>query len=179
MNIAGIIAEYDPFHRGHEYHMKRARELTHAGAVYVMLSGCVRQRGEMAMLNPYDRAACALECGADAVFALPVLWTVTDAEHYALGAVASLAEKGATHLVFGAERGDLASLQRLAGFLEEPTEAFDRALRTGLDAGLGYPRALSAAAESALPGGEAGKILREPNNILALCYLLHFLKEAE
>ena len=169
MRILGIVAEYDPFHNGHADHLRRAREAVKPDAAYITLSPCFRQRGELALLSPSDRAACALDAGADAVFALPVLWALRDAEHYALGAVSMLAGLGATHLAFGAEDADLMSLQQIAELLEEPPLAFQATLREGLDSGTGYPAALAEAAQRTLPGAAA--LLRKPNNTLAICYL--------
>ena len=120
MRVLGIVAEYDPFHLGHARHLRLAREAVRPDAVLIALSPCIKQRGELSLLSPHDRAACALSEGADAVFALPVLWTVRDAEHYALGAVSLLAGLGATHLAFGAETDDLSLLRRTAELLENP-----------------------------------------------------------
>lgn len=169
LRILGVVAEYDPFHRGHAYHLSEARRLLSPDAVFVALSPCFTQRGAPALLSPHDRAACALAAGADAVFALPVTWAVRDAENYALGAVSLLAGLGATHLAFGAEEPDLSRLRAAADLLDDPPEGFTRALKAALSAGAGYPAALSQAAESALPG--AGALLSAPNNTLAVCYL--------
>ena len=98
MGILGIVAEYDPFHNGHLYHLDEAKKRVSPAWTYVALSPCLKQRGTLPLLSPADRARCALEAGADAVFALPVLWTVRDAEHYALGAVSLLGSLGVTLL---------------------------------------------------------------------------------
>ena len=90
MKILGIVAEYDPFHRGHLYHLSEAVRRVAPDFVFVALSPCIKQRGELSLLSPVDRARCALTAGADAVFCLPACWTVRDAEHYALGAVSLL-----------------------------------------------------------------------------------------
>ena len=167
--ILGIVAEYDPFHRGHERHLSLAREAVRPDYTYVALSGCLKQRGELSMLSPYDRARCALAAGADAVFALPTVWTVRDAEHYSLGAVSLLGRLGVTHLSFGAEDADLTGLEKAAEMLEDPPEDFRKALRTRLDAGYGYPGAVSSAMEETDP--ESAALLQKPNNTLAVCYL--------
>ena len=170
MRILGIVAEYDPFHRGHAWHLAEARRQVQPDWTLVALSGCIKQRGEFSLLSPHDRAASAVEAGADAVFELPLLWTVRDAEHYALGAVSLLAMLGCTHLAFGAETDRLNRLQQLADFLEdEPPEAFQQALRAQLAAGRGYPAALAAAVHTARR--DAAGLLDQPNNILAVCYL--------
>ena len=169
MKILGIVAEYDPFHNGHLFHIAGAKKQVSPDLTLIALSPCVKQRGELSLLSPADRAKCALKAGADAVFCLPVLWTVRDAEHYALGAVSLLARLGATHLAFGAETADLPLLSRAAETLEEPAPAFETALKERLSSGAGWPAAASAALSAVLP--EADGLLDKPNNILGVCYL--------
>ena len=169
MKILGVIAEYDPFHRGHARHLRLAREAAAPDFTYVVLSGCFKQRGEPALLSPYERAACALDAGADAVFALPAVWTVRDAEHYALGAVSLLRDLGATHLAFGAETAELPALRALAEKLEKPDPSLREGLKARLAAGCGYPRALSLAVAERDPA--LAPLLEAPNNTLAVCYL--------
>ena len=174
VTVLGIVAEYDPLHNGHLYHMKEAKALVKPDLTYVVLSPCVKQRGELPLLSPLDRARLALEAGADAVFALPVLWAVRDAEHYAMGAVSLLAGLGVTHLAFGAETDDLPLLNKAAELLESPVPALGSALKAGLSSGIGFPLALSRAAGGILQGAEA--LLSRPNNILAVSYLRAILK---
>ena len=174
MTVLGIVAEYDPFHNGHLYHLAESRRRVQPDFTYVVLSPCVKQRGSFALLSPLDRARLALEAGADAVFALPVLWTVRDAEHYALGAVSLLAMLGITHLAFGAETEDLLLLNRAAELLESPPAALRSALKAGLSSGFGFPAALSRAAGCLVEGAES--LLNRPNNILAVCYLRTILR---
>ena len=169
MKILGVVAEYDPFHSGHLYHMTEAVRRVSPDLVFIVLSPCFKQRGELSLLSPLDRARLALEAGADAVFSLPVLWTVRDAEHYALGAVSLLASLGVTDLAFGAETADESLLFRAAGLLENPSPAFSALLKEKLSSGVGYPAALSGAFSSVLP--EAEGLLDRPNNILAVCNL--------
>ena len=167
--ILGIVAEYDPFHNGHARHLRLARERVQPDFTYVVLSGCFKQRGEMAMLSPYDRAECALAGGADAVFLLPTEWTVRDAEHYAIGAISLLSALGMTHLAFGAESRELLHLKRAAEQTESPSEEFRTRLKKLLAEGCGYPRAVESAMREIDP--EAASAMAQPNNILAICYL--------
>ena len=74
MRVVGVIAEYNPFHLGHAYHLAQARRLANADAVVVVMSSVFTQRGDAALLSPADRAKMALSAGADAVFALPAVW---------------------------------------------------------------------------------------------------------
>ena len=169
MTVLGIVAEYDPFHNGHLHHFRQAVSAVRPDAVIAALSGPFKQRGEASLFSPFCRAACAASAGADAVVALPVSWTVRDAEHYALGAVRVLSALGATHLAFGAETADLSLLDRTAALLESPPSAFHETLHAFLADGDGYPAALSRAVGSFSP--ECGSLLLRPNNILAVCYL--------
>ena len=98
-----------------------------------------------------------------------VLWTVRDAEHYALGAVSLLSRLGATHLAFGVETDNLPLLRRAADLLESPSAAFEGILKEVLSRGTGFPSAVSAAARTVLP--EASDLLDHPNNMLAVSYL--------
>ena len=174
MSILGIVAEYDPFHNGHLHHLREAAAAVSPDAVLIALSGPFKQRGQASLLSPYARAESALEFGADAVLALPVCWTVHDAEHYALGAVSMLASLGATHLAFGAETADLDLLQRTAELLENQPSSLRDALHAALAEGNGYPSALAAAASVCFP--QCRKVLNHPNNILAVCYLRAILR---
>ena len=174
MKILGIVAEYDPFHNGHLYHLTEAVRQVSPDLTFVALSPCVKQRGELSILSPADRARCALEAGADAVFCLPAVWTVRDAEHYALGAVSLLSRLGATHLAFGAETANPVLLRQAAEVLESPGPAFRNVLKDALSSGAGYPAAVSSALSASLP--EADGLLDKPNNVLAVCYLRAILR---
>ncbi len=177
MNILGIVAEYDPFHLGHARQISLARELVQPAETLIVLSGCFRQRGDPAMFMPYDRAACAMDAGADAVFALPVLHTLRSAADYAFEAVSLLSSLGCTHISFGAETDDLPLLKAAASLLEEQPDFFRRALQEEMKNGTGFPRALESAmsAGSSSSGSpfspETARLLSQPNNTLAICYL--------
>lgn len=174
MRIVGVIAEYDPFHLGHAYHLAQARQAAHADFVVVVMSTAFTQRGDAAVLLPMERARMALRCGADAVFALPAAWAVRDAEHFALGGVTLLNALGADAISFGAEEASITRLSSCAQLLEAPDAPFSAALRQRMTAGLPYPAALAEAAEARIPG--AGALLASPNNTLAICYLRAMLQ---
>lgn len=174
MRIVGIIAEYNPFHNGHAYHLQQAREASNADYVVVVMSSCFTQRGEAALLSPADRARMALSCGADAVFALPACWAVRDAEHFALGGVALLNSLGVDAISFGSETADMQKLSICAHMLEQPDATFTEALHRRMAEGLPYPAALSAAMAETHP--EVGDLLASPNNTLAVCYLRAMLR---
>ena len=168
MRIAGIIAEYNPFHNGHAWHIARTRE---AGCdrVVVCMGGHFTQRGEAAMLSKWDRARMALACGADAVFELPALFAVRTADAFARGGVEILDGLGADALAFGSEIADMATLRALAALREHEPESVSAAVSEGLDAGMSHARAWGEAAASYL--GLAAEALNRPNALLAAEYL--------
>lgn len=170
MAVCGVIAEYDPFHKGHERHLRLAREKTGAEYVVCVMSGSFTQRGLPALLPAHARAEMALRCGADAVVQLPYAFSVREAEYFALGGVHILNALGCvTHLSFGCETDDLPLLCRAAEMLEAPDEAFSRALRAQLAKGLSFAAAQGRALSRCLNVPESA--LNAPNTALALSYL--------
>lgn len=174
MKTAGIIAEYNPFHAGHRYHIEKTRELSGADFVVAVMSGNFVQRGEPAVTDKYMRAEMALSGGADLVIELPVPYATASAEYFARAGVGLLASLGVVDILsFGTEWADREELDRLAGlFLEEPAD-YKSLLREGLKAGKNYPlaRADAAAALFGKEGDRIRQLLQEPNHILGLEYV--------
>ena len=177
MKTVGIIAEYNPFHSGHQYQIAMARRLTGADFVVVVMSGDFVQRGEPAVFDKYTRTAMALEGGADLVLEMPVRFATSSAEDFAACGVALLDRLGLTDvLCFGSELGRLDLLEQAAGILAAEPEAFRQTLRQGLAAGMSFPKAREAALVRELEAcglKEAGqddwqKVLSSPNNILGI-----------
>lgn len=170
MKTVGIVAEYNPFHFGHEYHIKKTREqIGEECAVVCAMSGDFVQRGEAAIYSKFARAEAAVRSGADLVVELPVPWALSSAEGFARGAVALLGAVGAEYLSFGSEAGDVAPLHALADILAAP-ETNDRIKeRLASDATLSYAAARQLAVRDA--AGDKAALLEQPNNILAVEYL--------
>ena len=104
MKVTGIIAEYNPFHNGHRYHIEQARKTTGADYIVVMMSGDFTQRGTPACFDKFTRAKMALQNGADLVLELPVCYATSSAETFAEGGVSLLNQTGIIDfLCFGAE----------------------------------------------------------------------------
>lgn len=176
MKIVGLITEYNPFHRGHLYHMKKAREVTGADTVIIVMSGNFVQRGAPAVMPKHLRAEAALLSGADLVLELPVCFATGSAEFFAAGAVSLLDSLGCVDAIcFGSECGDCSALEQIAEILSEEPEAYQTQLRLELRKGLPFPTARqhallhSAAADTSLAG--ISDILAQPNNILGIEYL--------
>lgn len=171
MNIVGIIAEYNPFHRGHAYHLAEARRMTGAAFAVVVMSGNYVQRGVPAMFDKYTRARAALQNGADLVLELPPGVSTGSAEYFAAGAVGLLTAAGiVTDLCFGSECGSLNRLAEPADILAREPEAFRQYLKEALRCGTSWPKARAQALcrynPDILP-----ELLERPNDLLALEYL--------
>ncbi len=161
MKVAGIIAEYNPFHSGHQYHIKRTKELTGCDFTVAVMSGDFVQRGAPALADKYVRAQMALSCGADLVLELPVLYACASAEFFAWGGVALLDALSLTDVLsFGAELDDARLFWQVSGLLAREGGAFSRRLQEGLREGLSFPAARAQALLAGLPRGEAGELPR-------------------
>ena len=131
MKISAVIAEYNPLHRGHAYHMAKTRRQTGCDALIVLMSGNFVQRGEPAVFDKWTRARLALRAGADMVIELPVSYACASAERFAMGAVRILNGLHCTDaLSFGSETADLSLLQELADMLAEEPRPIGRLLQT-------------------------------------------------
>ena len=172
MRVCGVICEYNPFHRGHEYHLAAARAKTNADYVVCAMSGAVTQRGAFARHDKWTRARMALLHGADLVLELPARFACAPAPDFARGGVQLLAGLGVvTHLSFGCEEKALSSLTAAAEACRQETPAFKAALREGLDHGLPYPRARALAAQQVCCDSTMAEAIASPNAALALEYL--------
>ncbi len=169
MKITGIIAEFNPLHNGHALLFKRAREITGADIIIVILSGAFVQRGAPALFSKYARSEAALACGADLIVELPVFSACASAEYFAEGALRLLFDLGADSFVFGSEAGTLEGLLPLSGLLCEEPQEYRIALKDALATGLSFPAARKKAVLSIMP--DAAPLLDEPNNLLGLEYL--------
>lgn len=168
--ILGITAEYDPFHKGHAYQLRRARELSDADAVVCVMSGDFTQRGFPATMDKWTRARIAVEQGTDLVFELPFTYACSRAERFAAGAVDLLARSGATHISFGCEAEHPEDLQRLADAQLSREEEMQAMIRELMKEGCSRAKA-GEQASRALVGDQLTELMLMPNNILALEYL--------
>lgn len=168
MAVAGVIAEYNPFHRGHAWQAAEIRRRLGADtAIVACMSGNFVQRGDFALVNKHSRAEMALAGGVDLVLELPTPWSAAGAERFAQGAVAVLAAAGVvTHLAFGCECGALEPLLAAAEGLERAE--YPEKLREMTGKGISFPAARQQALEE-ITG--AADCLSRPNNALAVEYL--------
>ena len=166
--LAGIIAEYDPFHNGHAWQLQQAKALG-AQRVAVAMSCGLTQRGALPLLPESVRVQAALTCGADLVFALPAPYACSGAECFARAGVQLLAAAGCDALVFGAETPDAALLMEAARVLSGAE--YRTALKARLAAGArSFAAARQSAVEAVCPGTGLAALLDKPNNNLAVEY---------
>ena len=169
MRIAGIVAEYNPFHNGHAWHIAETRRLTGCDCVVVCMDGHFTQRGDAAVLSKWDRAACALKCGADAVFELPALFAIRAADAFARGGVGVLGGLGADVLSFGSEVTDIGLIERLANVHQKEPTSVSSDVQRALAQGMSHARAWGEAVSKYLD--VPADALNHPNLILAAEYV--------
>ncbi len=169
MGAVGIIAEYNPFHKGHAYHiLETRRRLGEERPIICVMSGSWVQRGECALTDKWTRAALALQGGGDLVLELPLPWAVSSAEGFARGAVEILKATGVVDtLSFGSESGRLEDLKRVAEALEG--EEYRIALHKELDKGVSFAVSRQKAARKV--AGCQAECLRGANDSLGVEYL--------
>ncbi|MBQ8198631.1 MAG: nucleotidyltransferase [Lachnospiraceae bacterium] len=178
MKIAGIIAEYNPFHNGHKYHIEQTRKITGADFIIVVMSGNFTQRGTPAIIDKYSRTRMALENGADMVIQLPSCYACGSAEYFADGAIALLDKLGCVDYVcFGSECGDIELLRPIAEILATEPDDYREMLKSELKNGATFPRARNRALIHCIPSFAANEnIIGSPNNILGIEYMKSIIR---
>lgn len=178
MKVNGIIAEYNPFHNGHHYHLAEAGRSTGADYTIIAMSGNFTQRGFPAILNKYIRAEMALKNGADLVLEIPSFYATGSAEYFASGAVALLDRlRVVDTLCFGSEYGQGAVLEQIARILLEEPEAYKARLKIKLRQGFSFPTARSWALLEYCPALSSDMdVFTSPNNILGIEYIKALLR---
>ena len=172
MKIVGLITEYNPFHNGHLYHIEKAKEITGADSVIVVMSGNYVQRGAPAIMPKHLRAEIALEAGVDVLMELPVCYAVCSAEYFAAGAIDLFERLGCVDSIcFGSECGDYGLLARAAHILADEPEGYRQSLKDLLKSGMSFPLARQKALQEYLQDDSLDSVLEQPNNILGIEYI--------
>ena len=173
IKTAAIIAEFNPFHNGHKYLIDYIKEHTDADFIICIMSGDFVQRGDAAVFDKYTRASMALYCGIDAVFELPLIYSLGSAEYFALGAINILNSMNSIdYLVFGCENPDISLLDKISEVLVNEPDEYRNYLNSYLKSGLSYPLSRSnALIEYCNLNDNEKDIIKSPNNILAIEYL--------
>ena len=170
MKTVGLITEYNPFHNGHAYHIEKAKMLTGADRVIVIMSGDFVQRGAPAIMPKHLRAESALLSGASLIMELPVCFATGSAEYFAQGSISLLNQLGCIDSIcFGSECGDLHLLKEIAQILADEPIEYQAALKQALKEGASFPAARQEALN--IYSDKYSEILASPNNILGIEYL--------
>jgi predicted nucleotidyltransferase len=172
MKITGVVAEYNPFHAGHEYQLKMARRLSGCDCIVVVMSGNYVQRGEPAIIDKFKRAQAAVYGGADIVIELPMPFSCQNAEMFALAAIKELSKVNIDSLSFGCETDDIDILEKIAQI--QLTPEYNKLMKAEMKKGLSYPKAMSNVLKSVL--NEDSKAVSYPNNVLAVEYMKSAIK---
>lgn len=170
MHKIGIICEYNPFHNGHLYQIKKIKETYKDSLIIVCLSSCFMQRGEASILNKWDKTRLAIESGVDLVLELPFAFATQYQDIFAKGALTILNHLKIDTLVFGSECNDIELLKNLAS-IQLKDDGYNHLVKRYLDLGLNYPTSLSKALFDI-----TGVKLDKPNDLLALAYVKEIIK---
>ena len=163
--IVAIISEYNPFHNGHKYQIDRIKEIYPDATIIAIMSGNIVQRGELALIEKYNRARAAVLCGVDCVFELPYPFCASCAEIFARAGVYLAMQLGATHLCFGVEQGNVENLTHIADALDKADKE-DSVNIVKQDRSISYPKLLEK-----LCNVDGNKIPNMSNMILGIEYI--------
>ncbi len=170
MHIVGTVAEYNPFHNGHLYHLEKIKEMFPDALIILILSGNFTQRGNVSILDKWQKTDIALTAGVDLVVELPFPFATGAADIFAEGALGLCQELGVTDFVFGSESNDMEGIQRMVEEeLNNPD--FPSLVQVYLRMGNNYPTALSLALQNL-----TGIAYRLPNDLLGISYVKAILK---
>lgn len=165
MKKIGVIAEYNPFHNGHLYHLNKVKEMFPNDSYILVLIGNFTQRGEISIINKWNKTKIALDYGFDLVVELPYLFATQAANFYAKGAIELLNYLNCDYLVFGSETNDVNILESLVN-LTHNNEKYEALIKKYINKGYNYPTSSSLALK------DISKVtIDKPNDVLALEYI--------
>lgn len=177
--ILGIISEYNPFHLGHLYHLNESKKQVNPDYTVCVMSGNFVERGDTSIIDKWSRAEMALRNGIDLVIELPVVYSISSAENFAMGGIKILNSFNMnTTLSFGSECGDMSILEEIANVLVEEPKEYLSILNHELASGISFPKAREHALLMYLNNiRRYANVLSESNNILGIEYLKAILKQ--
>lgn len=168
MKACGVIAEYNPFHNGHKYQLKTARQKSQADVMIVAMSGNFLQRGEPAVIDKWTRSEAALKNGADLVVELPLHWSLQAADFFAQGGVSLLAALGCSSLAFGTDEKNDFDYPSFGRYLKEHPTEIDLAYKNVDRPELTYAQKMAVVFSQLLPDFSLTK--DQPNHVLGMTY---------
>ena len=165
MKKVGIICEYNPFHNGHIYHLEKIKEMYPDSMIILVMSSSFTMRGEISILNKWDKTEIALTYGVDLVVELPTFYSTNSADTFAFGAVKILNYLNCDYLVFGSESNDIELLKELAN-TQINNQDYDRKVMEYMNLGNNYPSSMAKALKDICK-----KTINLPNDLLGLSYI--------
>lgn len=170
MNVIGIVCEYNPFHLGHAYQLNKIKEMFQDSIIIVVCSTNFTQRGDVSIINKWDKTKIALECGVDIVVELPFGYATQSSDIFAKGALEILNYLQIDTLIFGSESDNVDNLIELAN-TQFNNHQYNIIVKKYLNKGINYPTALSKALLDI-----TNKTIDKPNDLLGLAYVKEILK---
>ncbi len=170
MKAIGLIAEYNPFHNGHMYQIKKIKEMYPDYKLILILSGNYTQRGDISIIDKWKKTEIALKAGVDLVVELPFAFATQSADYFSYGAITLLEYLKVDKLIFGSESDNIDDLKLIAS-TQLNNDEFDKLVKIYSKFGYNYPTALSKALEDL-----TGKKIDTPNDLLGVSYIKTILK---
>lgn len=170
MKTIGIIAEYNPFHLGHLYQINEIKKKYPDSIIIIITPSCFTQRGEVSIINKWNKTKICLENNIDIVIELPFVYAVQSSDIFAKGAITILNKLKIDTLVFGTETDNIESLKKMAE-IQLYNKNYNILVKKYLDKGINYPTSLSKALKDIL-----GITVNTPNDLLALSYIKEIMK---
>ena len=170
MNVIGIICEYNPFHNGHIYHINKIKELYPNSTIILVMSSSVTQRGDLSIMNKWDKTKLAIEYGINLVVELPFIFSSQAADIFCFASIKILNYLKVDKIVFGSESNDISLLKKLAT-IQLNDNNYNNLIKKYLKQGYNYPTALSKSLKN------ISKVnIDKPNDILAIGYIREIIK---
>lgn len=170
MKSVGIICEYNPFHNGHLYHINKVKKMFPDYTIILVISSSFTERGEISIINKFDKTKIALNYGVDLVIELPFAFSTQSADIFAKGSISLLNHLNCEYLVFGSESNDIDTLKELAK-IQLKSKRYDKLVKKYMDNGTNYPTAMNKALIDL-----GGKNIKNPNDLLGLSYIKEIIK---
>lgn len=170
MKSVGIICEYNPFHNGHLYHINKVKEMFPDHTVILIQSSSFTERGEVSIINKFDKTKIALNYGVDLVIELPFVFSTQSADIFAKGSLSLLNYLNCEYIVFGSESNNIDTLKELAK-IQLKSKKYDKLVKQYMDNGINYPTAMNKALTDL-----GGKSVNNPNDLLGLSYIKEIIK---
>ena len=170
MNVIGIVCEYNPFHNGHIYHINKIKELYPDSLIVLVMSGNITERGDLSIINKWDKTCIALNHNIDLVIELPFVFSSQSADLFCYGSMKILNYLKVDTIVFGSENNDIEKLISLAK-TQLDNKQYEESIKNYLKDGYNYPSALAKALTDITSIN-----IKEPNDILGIGYVREIIK---